>query len=318
MSQPSVAIILINWNSFKYTNDCLNSLSEIDYENKRVIVVDNNSNDTSLRELKAIHQWVDYVENDDNLGFTGGNNEGIKYALDKGIDYLLLLNNDTLVESNFLSELIPFFQDPSIGAVQPKIFYEHDRQLIWNAGGRFNKVFMISPTIGLDKRDSEVYNNDMSVDWITGCAFLVRADVVEKIGLTSDVYFYGCYDDVDWSLRIKKAGYKLWYCPKSVVYHAVGMAMKSDEPSKEGVLKPFFHYLANRNHIFFVRRHVKPLFWFTAYAYQVVKFFGYSGYFLYKKRYRKLKAFIHGFFHGITKPMNPEALRHKYYINKYR
>lgn len=318
MNQPSVAIILINWNSFKFTNDCLISLSKADYENKRVIVVDNDSQDNSLSELKSLHDWVDYVENNDNLGFTGGNNEGIKYALEKDFDYILLLNNDTIVEPDFLSELIPFFQDPVVGAVQPKILYEHDRDLLWNAGGTFHKIFTVSRTIGENKRDSEIYSIDREIDWITGCAFMVRADIIRKVGLTSDVYFYGCYDDVDWSIRIREAGYKLLYSPKSVIYHAVGMAMKSTSPNGEGVLKPFFHYLANRNHLFLIRRHAGPVFLVTSLFYQCFKFLGYCGYFILRRRFKKLQAFVHGFYHGLTKPLKPELLSHKYFMNKYK
>ena len=318
MAGSKVAIIIINWNSFDFTNDCLNSLSEIDYKDAEVVLVDNCSTDDSLARLKATYPDLHYVENDDNLGFSEGNNSGITYALEKGFEYLLLLNNDTFVEPDFLSKMMEVLEaDAMVGAVQPKIYYNHDRQLIWSAGGKFSNAITHSWMIGYNKNDTGSYDERREVDWITGCAFLVRSSVVRKVGGLSDLFFYGCYDDVDWSLRIRKAGYQLLYCPESVVYHAVA-ASASGANSKEGVLKPFFHYMVNRNHLILLRLHTRPIFKFTSYFYQIIKCGGHTAYFLLRNRPRKLKAALHGFYHGITKPLEPEALQHKYYIQRYR
>jgi len=318
MSGSKVAIIIINWNSFGFTNDCLNSLAEMDYEGAEIVLVDNCSADDSLSRLKAAHPQLHYVENDDNLGFSEGNNSGISYALAHGFDYLLLLNNDTFVASDFLSQLMKMMEEnPDAGAVQPKIFYNHDRSLIWSAGGKFSNAFTRSWTIGNNKKDTGAYDQPREIDWVTGCAFLVRSSVVKEVGALSDLFFYGCYDDVEWSLRIRKAGHRLLYCPQSVVYHAVA-ASASGTKGKEGVLRPFFHYMVNRNHLILLRLHTSTIFMVTSYIYQIIKCGGNTAYFLLRNRPRKLKAALHGFFHGLTKPLDPKALQHKHYIQRYR
>ena len=318
MTKAKVAIIIINWNSFDYTNDCLLSLGEIDGDMAEVILVDNCSTDDSLPRLKEAFPDLHYVENDDNLGFSEGNNSGIDYALAQGFEYLLLLNNDTFVAPDFLSEMMKMLEsDPSIGAIQPKIYYNHDRNLIWSAGGKFSSTFTLPWSRGNNKQDRGNYNEVMEIDWITGCAFLVRSKIIKEVGGLSNLFFYGCFDDVEWSFRIKESGYRLMYCPTSVVYHAVA-ASSSGEKGAEGVLKPFFHYMVNRNHIILLRLHTKPIFKFTSYLYQLIKCGGSVGYFLLRNRPKKLKAALHGFYDGLIKPLDPNALRHKHYIQRYR
>ena len=318
MTKAKVAIIIINWNSFDYTNDCLQSLAEMEGDQAEVVLVDNCSSDDSLQRLKGLYPDLHYVENDDNLGFSEGNNTGIEYALEQDFEYLLLLNNDTFVAPDFLSEMLKVMDaDTSVGAVQPKIYYNHDRNLIWSAGGRFSTAFTRSWTIGNNKQDKGGYDVQKEIDWITGCAFLVRSEIVREIGGLSNLFFYGCYDDVEWSLRIKEARHRLMYCPTSVVYHAVA-ASSSGAKGKEGVLKPFFHYMVNRNHIILLRLHTRPVFKLTSYLYQLIKCGGNTAYFILRNRPRKLKAALHGFYDGLTKPLDPNALRHKDYIQRYR
>lgn len=319
MKKPRVAIIIINWNSFDYTNECLVSLSNLDYDSAEIVLVDNASGDDSLSKLKSIYPSIHYVENKENLGFTGGNNEGIIYALSKGFEYLLLLNNDTFVQSNFLSILMRAIEnEPHVAAAQPKIFYNHDRSILWNAGGRYFPALTKPWVLGDGKKDGVRYNKQKEVDWITGCAFLVKSSVVKEVGMLNDLFFYGCYDDVEWSLRMTDAGYKLLYCPDSVIYHAVAVASKSENAGKEGFLKPYFHYLVNRNHWILMRLRTRFLFKITSSLFQIGKFFAFATYFIVKNRPRKLKAFAHGFIHGITKPLVSKALKHKYYIQLYR
>ena len=319
MSTPTIGIIIINWNSFDLTHACLKSLEEIDYKAISVILVDNNSSDDSLERLSAAHPWIVTVENEKNLGFTGGNNSGIRKAFELDCDYILLLNNDTQVEPDFLNILVEKIEsDPNIGAVQPKIYYEYDRNVIWNAGGKYNPLLTQPSTIGENKIDDGSYQVTKSTDWITGCAFLIRSSVVREVGLTSELYFYGCFDDVDYSMEILKKGYELFFCANSIIYHAVGMASKSENDNPEGVLKPFFHYLVARNRWFFIRRHAKCIYLIPTLIYQIYSFLGHVAYFTFKRRFKKLKAYLHGFLHGITKPLDESRLNHTTYIQMYK
>ncbi|OEK02484.1 hypothetical protein BFP97_13560 [Roseivirga sp. 4D4] len=319
METPTIGIIIINWNSFELTHDCLKSLENVHYRAISVILVDNDSSDNSLELLKTAHPWIVTVENTRNLGFTGGNNSGIRKALELGCDYVMLLNNDTKVEPDFLNILLAKIEsDSSIGAVQPKIYYESDRNVIWNAGGKYNPLFTRPTPIGENKIDDGSYETTKPTDWITGCAFLIRSSVVKEVGLTSELYFYGCFDDVDYSMEIRKKGYQLYFCADSKVYHAVGMASKSEKENPEGVLKPFFHYLATRNNWFFIRRHVKSIYIIPTLIYQIYSFLGHIAYFTFKRRFRKLRAYLHGFFHGFTKPLDESKLNHISYIQLYK
>ncbi|MFY0593259.1 glycosyltransferase family 2 protein [Roseivirga sp.] len=319
MNRPSVAIVLLNWNSFNYTNDCLVSLDQINYDNVEIVVVDNASSDDSLKELELTHPNVTYIKNGENLGFTGGNNVGIEYALEKDNEYVLLLNNDTLVDPDFLSELVDsIHQDPMVAAVQPKIYYNHDRSLIWHAGGKYFPALTYSQSLGNNKEDSLEFNTEKHVDWITCCALLVKTEVIKEVGMLSDLFFYGCYDDVELSLRIRKAGYNLKYCPKSIIYHAVLAAARGDDKNKEGVIKPYFHYLVNRNHLILLRLQKNYFYKLSGFIFQLLKIVSYVVYFAVRMRPRKFKACIHGFYHGISKPLNPELLNHKHYIDLYK
>jgi GT2 family glycosyltransferase len=135
-----LAIILVNWNSYQLTNDTLQSLYQTSYQDYDIICVDNASTDDSLNQLKTNHAGIIILTCDQNTGFTGGNNKGMQYALAHGYAYTLLLNNDVAVESDFLEPLVQALDaNENLGAVQPLIYFHHDRTLIWNAGSRYNK-----------------------------------------------------------------------------------------------------------------------------------------------------------------------------------
>ena len=140
MSGRNVAIILINWNSYEFTNDCINSLIQNSYPHFDIIVVDNNSQDGSAANLRSEHPGIILLEASENLGFAGGNNLAIEFAVHNGYEYVLLLNNDTIVEPDFLKHLVCYMdQHPEAGAIQPRIYFNHDRTLLWNGGSSYNR-----------------------------------------------------------------------------------------------------------------------------------------------------------------------------------
>ena len=298
---PSVAIIIVNWNSYGDTSRCLDSLELIDYSNFRIVVTDNGSEDGSGKELKSNYPEIILLENEKNLGFTGGNNAGIQFALENGFDYLMLLNNDTIVTKSFLSSLIASIEsDSKIGAIQPKIMFNQDRGVIWNAGGKFNAFFTKTSTIGENEIDRGQFDTLRETDWITGCCFLLSARVIRQIGLL-DQRFFIYHEDADWSLKIRKLSLKMFYEPKSVIYHETGMSDKNRETHGEGNISPFAHYMNIRNHLFLVRRHAKGINYLGSMIFQVYKFFGYSIYFLVRGRFVKLRYSIRGFRDGLIK-----------------
>lgn len=301
MHQPSVAIIIINWNSFEFTSQCLHSLASISYRNVEIIVVDNASTDKSGEKLKDKYPEITLFTNIENLGFTGGNNKGIQYALNEGKDYVMLLNNDTVVTESFIEPLIASIDtDAKAGAVQPKILYNKVRTLLWNAGGTFNKYFSQTKTIGEGETDLGQYDQAGETEWITGCCFLVKSEVVRKVGLLDDKFFI-YFEDADWSFKIKQLGMKMLYEPTSKIYHEAGMSDNNREKHNEGNVSPFSHYMGVRNHLYFTRRYAKGAYFLTSFIYQIIKISGYCLYFLVRGRFVKLKYSIRGFRDGCLK-----------------
>ena len=301
MNQKKLAIVIINWNSYDLTSDTLASLSSTSYKSYDIIVVDNFSTDNSAAQLEKNFSSIILLRSDENKGFTGGNNLGFEYAMNKGYEYVMMLNNDVAVESNFLEPLVTKLDmDEKIGGVQPLIYFYHDRELVWNAGSRYNAIFGIPYILGYYRKDKGQLQRkkQKSIDWITGCAFMIRTEVLKKVGvLKQDFFIY--YEDVDLSFRIKAAGYDLVYEASSVVYHKTGMSHKSKEKLKEGYLNPKVHYLNARNRLFVLKEYTQKIAIPTVILYQIIYFFGISFYFIFRRRWQKLKAWNNGIKDGL-------------------
>lgn len=298
MSEPSVAVILLNWNNLEYTLPCIESLKKCTYPNFRIVVIDNASEDDSVQILQEIDN-ITVISNEENLGFAGGNNVGISHAINEGFEYVMLLNNDTLVEPDFIEPLVQKMKETaSVGAIQPKMYFVHDRKLIWNAGGYFNSFWGYTSTIR-SKEYKASYDVAKTTDWITGCCMMVPVKLVQEVGMLDARYFI-YFEDVDWSFRISEAGKSLCYEPKSVIYHVAGASGKTKTRGKEGYLTPRVHYLTVRNHMFLLRSHTPAYLWPSRFVYQVFKMAGYTVYFVVRGRWTKLKAVWKGFIDGFV------------------
>ena len=298
-----LAIVLVNWNSYELTRDTLESLAKSIYTNFDIIVVDNGSIDESVDLLKKNFPNIILIKLDSNKGFTGGNNVGMQFALGHDYEYIMMLNNDVLVDTHFLIPLITKMEeDKTIGAVQPLIYFHHDTNLIWNAGSTFNALLGICDTPNYNHKDPEHQFTSISkkIDWITGCAFMIRASVLKKTGLLKEGFFI-YYEDVDLSFRIKAAGYSLSYVPTSVIYHIAGMSQKSKIKGKEGFVSPKVHYLNARNRIWFLKQHTP--FWAipTVIGYHIFYFFSIGFYFIFRARWQKWLAWNKGILDGLIK-----------------
>lgn len=263
-NKPLVFVILLNYNGAIDTIDCLESLKNVTYPNMKVIVVDNNStNDSVLRLVEAQKQFdFELIQSDENNGFSAGNNLGIKYALNNQADYVLLLNNDTVVKPNFLTVAIESSeQDQSVGLTIGKILFYKEPELIWYGGGELRQPYNYSVHLGYKENMGRAeYNEKKYVTYATGCYFLIKRDVLDKVGLLAEEYFLYC-EDTDYSIRVNRSGYKMLYCPESVIYHKV-----SASTGKGGA---FSTYYISRNNIILYRKFFKGkdrviglLFWY--------------------------------------------------------
>ncbi len=204
--------------------DCLESVFTIVYDNLTVVVIDNGSEDGTVDTLKKSYgNRIVLIENGENLRFARGNNEGIKYSLANGADYIMLMNDDVKVDSAMVRELVDEAgKDERIGVVGPKIYYYDAPDQIWFAGGDVYLYQGVCKHRGIRQPDRGQFDEIAECDYITGCALMIKRQVIEQIGLLDPVYpFY--YEDSDWCWRAKRAGYRILYVPRAKLWHKISM-----------------------------------------------------------------------------------------------
>jgi len=243
---PEVAIIILNWNSGLHTRDCLASLAQLDYGAYWPLVVDNGSTDDSLQRVREAFPEVPILENGRNLGFTGGNNIGLRWALERGADYMLLLNDDTEVAPDFLRQLVEAAEaDPAVGMAGPTIRYFHEPEVIWSAGGEIDCRRGQTRMLGLSERDTGQFGLvPRDVDFVTGCALLARRRVLEEVGLL-DERFFAYYEEAEWCVRAVRKGYRVIHVPTAIVWHKMQIEERDDTPQ--------VIYFMSRNRLLFIR-----------------------------------------------------------------
>lgn len=212
-SFPKVFIVVLNYNGKEVIRKCLSSVFKIEYSNFEVVIVDNCSTDGSFELAKTHFGKASFIWNQANLGFSAGNNVGIRFALERRADYVLLLNNDTEVEKEFLLKLVEVAESKShIGIVSPVIFDANNRE-VWFSGGVINWWMMKA----LHRRDIDMAEQKES-QFISGCAMLIKVEVLKRVGLLDERFFL-YWEDVDFSLRTRMKGYKNVVVRSSWVYH---------------------------------------------------------------------------------------------------
>ncbi len=228
---PKVSIVFVNFNGKKYTFGLLDSLKKINYKNYDIIVVDNGSKEKLDVEFKRKYKKVaTLIENKKNLGLAEGTNVGIREALKRKSDYVLVMNNDMIVKSNFLNILVDSMErHPEVSAASPKIYYMKPKNMIWCAGCDYHiSGFKPRNQKEIDKgqADEEKYVDGLD------CVLLMRSSVLKRAGLLDSSLFL-VHEFVEWCLKTKKIGYKCLYVPKSVIWHKVEATLKRNKEGKE-------------------------------------------------------------------------------------
>jgi hypothetical protein len=247
--EKKVYCIVLNWNGKRYLKNCLDAVIASSYKNLKIIVVDNGSTDGSGEFVKANYKQITLIKNRSNMGWTGGNNKGIKYALKNGADVIFILNNDTEIEKRCIEELLAVLESrEDIGVVGPKIYLSVNgkkTKRISFVGGKFtpNRYFGIHKHN--NKIDTGKYNKVKETDFITGAAIMVKSNVFKKVGLFDDKYFI-YYDEADFCVRTRENGYKIFIVPKGIVYHEFSGTVELNSP--------FQNYYTTRNHYLFVEK----------------------------------------------------------------
>lgn len=227
---PLVSFITVNYNGQSDTIDLIESLQKyisIPYE---LIVVDNASVQDETIRIKAQFPDVICIRSEVNLGFSGGNNLGIRES--KG-EYLFFINNDTFIEDNSIEKLIPFFEsNPQIGGVSPKIKYADNSGIIQYAGSTpLSSISLRNQTIGFGEKDLGQYDTPYPTSFLHGAAMMIRRSVIKKVGEMPEIFFL-YYEEIDWSTQILNAGYQLWYAPFCTVFHKESRSVGVESPLK--------------------------------------------------------------------------------------
>jgi GT2 family glycosyltransferase len=249
-SRPLTYVMLLNWNDAENSLACLQSVFELDYASFRVLVVDNGSTDGSDQAISAAFPQVELIANGRNLGFAGGANVGLDRARQQEAAYVLFVNNDTVLDRRLLAELVHAAEaHPHAGLLTPKIYYHHDPTLVWAAGARYVRFPPRVKMIGLNKRDHPRYDVLRRVEYATGCALLIRREVLETVGGFDPIFWPIYHEDYDFCARAAKAGWEIWYVPTARMWH-------KDARSQRGSGTKAFNL--GKNIVPFYLRHGRP------------------------------------------------------------
>ena len=284
---PTVAIITLNWNGWADTVECLESVYQINYPNYHVVVVDNHSSDDSIEKIKDYalgklkiksnffkhdptnkpieiiqysrennkikkklntNKQLILIKNEINYGFAEGNNIGIKFALKNyNTDYILLLNNDSVVDKDFLKILVQEGEkDTKIGLLGPKMYYYDNPNVIWCIGGKIDWKLARGLHVGIDEDDKGQYNRKQAFEYINGSSLLIKKEVFDKVGLL-DKKFFLYFEETDLALRASENGYESLYVPNAKIWHKVSK-------SGGGITKEIGLYYITRNRWLFMKK----------------------------------------------------------------
>lgn len=247
---PLVVSIILNTNRREDTLECLASLQSTTFPNQCVLVLDNASTDGSVDAIEAAYPDVHVIPLEDNRGYAGNNNVGIEAALEQGADWIFVLNEDVVLGEESISQLVEVGEsDPSIGILGPIVYHHDTPGLIQSAGGELNANWLASHRAA-NRIDEGQFQLPEEVDWISGCAILIRREVVETVGALDERFFY-YWEETEWCTRAKSQGWKIFFVPAAKIWHKG--VQKEYKPSENVT------YYWARNWLFFLSKQKAPL-----------------------------------------------------------
>jgi GT2 family glycosyltransferase len=283
---PSVGMVVVNYNGGAFVDEFARSLTDVDYPNLYVIVVDNGSQDGSAEVIEGARRDAVLLRCPENLGTAGGNNTGFRFCLGQGFDYVLVLNNDTVLTADFLARLVASADERTV--VVPKILYYYDHGIIsTHAGdfdwrwGRFRNTFHGRP-------DGPATSRPRDLQTASFCCALVPTRALREVGLL-DERFFMYYEETDWLRQALDRGFRLRYDPEAVIYH------RESGSSGGGWMTPFKQYYATRNRLYLMRKHQGSRFWFALFTvYFLAGRLSYVGTYAARRQGRMLRALLLG------------------------
>jgi len=250
MSHPLVISVILNSNRRDDTLECLESLFLSTYPNHKAIVLDNNSTDDSVEAVREAYPQVQIIGLEKNLGYAGNNNVGIEVALKQGADWVFVLNEDIVLDQKCLEYLVEVGEEYNqIGIVGPMVYHHDEPNIIQSAGGMLGKYWE-SIHIGKNEIDQGQFHTPRQVEWISGCAILVRSTAIKQAGMLDENYFI-YWEETEWCIRLSRAGWKIIHVPLAKIWHKG--VQRDYQP------KPSFTYYGTRNHLLTLAKHNAPL-----------------------------------------------------------
>ena len=253
-TNPSVSIVLLHWKDYSDTKQCLLSLENVSYKNRHTIIVDNFSNDGSIEKLQEEFPEVKYILNTSNLGFSCGVNAGLREVYEMGSDYALILNNDMVVNSDFLEPAISVAEnDRNVGAVTGKIMFKSRPNIFWHAGGHIDPIRVQGVARGTGREDHGQYDKICQTGWASGAMSLLPRRTLEKVGYFPEEHFFG-QEEWDYSTAILRSGLKIIYVPDFKGDHEVGGSYNAGHP----ILNVYGGYLSK---MIYAEKYMSPVAW---------------------------------------------------------
>lgn len=296
---PDISFITICYNGFKDTCELIESLQDkvhsVSYE---IIVVDNASREDEASRIRQLYPSVTAIRSDDNRGFSGGNNVGIRAAKGK---YLFFINNDTYIESDHIDRLIERLESrPEIGGVSPKIRFAFPPRHIQFAGFTpLSRITLRNNMEGFDCPDNGTFDTPHPTPYLHGAAMMIKREVIEKAGMMPEKFFL-YYEELDWSTSMTRAGYELWYDPCCTIFHK--------ESQSTGQLSKLRTYYLTRNRLFYARRNLKGIDRIASVLYQSTIAAGKNMLvYAFKRRFDLVAATFNGVSAGLFSPSSEKA-----------
>ena len=253
---PKVYVVTLNYNGLDWLKDCLDSISNLNYTNFNVLLVDNGSADNSIKFVKENYDDIEILENKSNLGYSEGFNRGINYAIKNDAEYILIMNNDTVIDKDALTQLVKTATtDSKIGFVSGKVYYHSKPNTFQTVGRLSDPHTIVGPHVGSYEEDIGQYDKIKDYDFIDDVFMLVSTDTIKETG-AYDKDFFLQYEETDWCIRVRKAGYRIVYVPEAKIWHKGTL-------TSGGTYSPINTFYNARNRTIFMKKNSTQSQWFS-------------------------------------------------------
>ena len=299
MTVPLVYVVVLNWNRREDTIECLDSVGRMSYPHFKVLLVDNGSTDGSVEAVRAQFPGVEILASRTNLGYAAGCNLGMRYALDEGAEYVLLLNNDTVVDPSTLDTVVAVAEEvPRAGMLSPAVYQYEDPSRVWPAAGHWRRLTLSAiPFRNGGRRGSG--GRPQEADYVLGCALLMKRRLLEDVGLF-DPRFFLYYEDYDLCRRAHAEGYKLLYVPQARIAHKVSGSAGQNTPLQR-------YYLA-KGRVHFLAKHTRGIHRCFMVLYGLSLALRWTGAAWLQGRSEVVRPFLQGLYDGLWEIRNKKSL----------